>query len=157
MRRTKVSEKKMIFYLCDLMEDTNDFLWANAKASHAVLLCEIERGTVDWSNTPRIDRIRRAHAQCHTTGNNQSRVRNQDPQHKPWFCKAYQIGSCQYTTDHDLSGKTHKHICAFCLTQGRHMNHPEKDCYFAKNTEIQKTSSKLLSKGSTWQQQHQSK
>ena len=40
----------------------NDFSWASAKASHAVLLCEMERGTVDWSNRSRIDRIRRAQA-----------------------------------------------------------------------------------------------
>ena len=53
----------MLYYLCDLMEDTNDFSWASAKASHAVLLCELERGTVDWSNTSRIDRIRSSHAQ----------------------------------------------------------------------------------------------
>ena len=54
--------EKMLSYLCDLLEDANDFSWASAKASHAVLLCEMERGAVDWSNTPRIDRIRRAHA-----------------------------------------------------------------------------------------------
>ena len=62
MSGIKVSEKKMLYYLCDLMEDAKDFLWASAKASHAVLLCEMERGTVDWSNTPCIDRIHRAHA-----------------------------------------------------------------------------------------------
>ena len=38
---------------------------SNAKASQAVLMCEMERGTVDWCDTTRIDRIRRAHAQKH--------------------------------------------------------------------------------------------
>ena len=127
--------EKMLVYLSDLMEDANDFSWASAKASHAVLLCEIERGTVNSSNTSHINRIRRAHDQRHTTSNKQGWVRNQDPHQKPWFCKVYQTGSCQYTADHDLNGKTHKHICAFCLTQGRHMTHPEKDCYLAKKTQ----------------------
>ena len=80
----------MLSYLCDLMEDANDFSWASAKASHAVLLCEMERGTLEWANTERIDRIRRAHAQRHNPGNKQNWAQNQDPQRKPWFCKSYQ-------------------------------------------------------------------
>ena len=52
----------MLWYLHDLMEDATDFAWSSAKAAHAVLLCEMERGTVCWSDTNRIDRIRRAHA-----------------------------------------------------------------------------------------------
>ena len=56
---------KMLHYLGDLMEDATDFSWSSAKSAHAVLLCEMERGSVDWFNTDRIDRIRRAHAQRH--------------------------------------------------------------------------------------------
>ena len=40
----KIQRKKMLHYLGDLMEDATDFSWANAKAAHAVLLCEMERG-----------------------------------------------------------------------------------------------------------------
>ena len=47
------------------MEDVTDFVWQNAKAAHAVLLCETVRGTVCWTDTDHIDRIRRAHAQKH--------------------------------------------------------------------------------------------
>ena len=124
--------QQMLSYLCDLMEDANDFSWASAKASHAVLLCEMERGTLEWANTERIDRIRRAHAQRHNPGNKQNWARNQDPQRKPWFCKSYQGGTCPHNADHELNGKTQRHICAYCITQGRNMTHPEKDCYFAK-------------------------
>ena len=56
----------MHWYLNDLMEDAGDFAWSSAKASHAVLLCEIERGTVEWLDTQCIDRIRHAHAQKHS-------------------------------------------------------------------------------------------
>ena len=56
---------QMLWYMSDLMEDATDFSWASAKAAHAVILCEMERGTVCWSDTSRIDRIRRAHAQKH--------------------------------------------------------------------------------------------
>ena len=55
-----------MWYLHDLMEDATDFTWSSAKAAHAVLLCEMERGTVSWSDTNRIGWIRRAHVQTHT-------------------------------------------------------------------------------------------
>ena len=74
----KSVREKMLYYLCDLMEDANDFSWASAK----------ERGTVDWSNTSRIDRIRRAHAQRNTNGSKQNWAQNQDPHHKPWYYKS---------------------------------------------------------------------
>ena len=61
------------------MEDALDFCWANAKAAHAVLLCEMERGAVCWTDTECIDRIRRAHAQKHSTGK-QNWVRTTDLQ-----------------------------------------------------------------------------
>ena len=55
----------MLQYLGELMEDVSDFSWVSAKASHAVMLCEMERGKLIWLDTNRIYRIRRAHAQKH--------------------------------------------------------------------------------------------
>ena len=51
----------MIAYLGDM----TDFSWQGAKAAQAVLLCEMERGSIRWEDTERIDRVRRAHAQKH--------------------------------------------------------------------------------------------
>ena len=73
----------MLCYMSDFMEDVSDFCWANDKAAHAVLLCEMERGTVWWTDTERIDRIKRAHAQKHSNGK-QNWVRTSDSQKKPW-------------------------------------------------------------------------
>ena len=41
-------EKKdiMISYMADLMEDATNFSWQGAKAAHAVLLCDMERGGI---------------------------------------------------------------------------------------------------------------
>ena len=36
----------MVSYLADLMEDGTDFSWQGAKAAHAVLMCKMERVTV---------------------------------------------------------------------------------------------------------------
>ena len=58
----------MISYFGDLMEDATYFSWQGAKAAHAVLLCEMERGSLQWVDLDCIDRIRRAHAQKHVSG-----------------------------------------------------------------------------------------
>ena len=124
-------KERMLTYLCELMEDANDFSWSSAKVSHAVLLCEMERGALDWTDTNCINRIRRAHAQRHTNSNKQTWTKKVDTR-CPWFCKAYQTGICSSTKDHEVQGKLHRHICAYCLSNGRHMSHPEKECYFSK-------------------------
>ena len=58
----------MLDYVIALLEDANDFSWGAAKASHAVSLCRVEQGEVsDYLDIQKIDRIRRANAQKHTT------------------------------------------------------------------------------------------
>ena len=56
------NREHMLQYLGDIMEDASNFSWQSAKVSHAVLLCEMERGKVTWQDTARIDRVRRAYA-----------------------------------------------------------------------------------------------
>ena len=62
----------MLSYLGELMADANDFSWQSAKASHAVLLCEMERGILTWKDTGGIDRIRLAHVQKHVSHSKQN-------------------------------------------------------------------------------------
>ena len=58
----------LIKLFSSILDDSNDFSWQAAKASHAVLLCRMEQGEViGWLDTEKIDQIRRANAQtCHT-------------------------------------------------------------------------------------------
>ena len=120
--------EKMIAYMADLMEDANDFTWQGAKAAHAVLCCELERGTVTWEDSDRIDRIRRAHAQKHSGQGTRNWVKSREVERKPWFCKYYQNGTCNQSKDHEVGGRVHRHICAYCLQQGEVVNHVQKDC-----------------------------
>ena len=117
----------MLTYLSELMEDATDFTWSNAKASHAVLLCEMERGVLDWSHTSRIERIRRAHAQKHHQSQ-KSNWAKQENNKKPWYCKLFQSGNCMYSRDHEHGGKMYRHICVHCLALGKQLNHPGKEC-----------------------------
>ena len=62
----QTTKNHVLDYLISLLDDSNDFSWQAAKASHAVLLCHMEQGEViSWSETEKIDRIRRANAQQH--------------------------------------------------------------------------------------------
>ena len=135
--------ESMLQYLADLMEDATHFSWANAKASHAVLLCEMKRGSLTWSDSHRIDRILRAHAQKHNPPQKSNWARNSEYK-KPWYCKPYQSNACKFFKDHEVNGKVHRHICAHCLGQGRIMGHSEKECAFYKK-QAKKTSKALLS------------
>ena len=121
---------QMIQYMSELMEDATDFSWQGAKAAHAVLLCEFERGSITWGDTNRIERVRRAHAQKHQ-GTNKNWSKS-DQSKKPWFCRFFQNGTCQYQKDHEYNGKLQRHVCAYCLSQGKTVGHAEKDCTFAK-------------------------
>ena len=123
---------QMIQYMSDLMEDATDFSWQGAKAAHAVLLCEFERSSISWGDTNRIERVRRAHAQKHQSSSKAWNWSKSEQNKKPWFCRFFQNGTCQYQKDHEYNGKLQRHVCAFCLSQGKTLGHPEKDCTFAK-------------------------
>ena len=121
-------------YLADLMEDSHDFGWNAAKGCHAVLLVKMEEGKIDWSDTEKIDRVRRIHAQRSTQNHTQSvNSRNQNRE-KPTPCKFYQRGTCGQKTDHQNKGHTYLHICSQCFANGKTNLHPSKDCKrFSKN------------------------
>ena len=123
--KSESRKDSMISYLGDLMEDTTDFSWQGAKAAHAILLCEMERGSLSWEDT---DRVRRAHAQKHIPSGKQNWGRADK---KPWFCKNFQTNSCP--KDHEVNGRVNKHISAFCLTLGKQLNHSEKNCNSKSN------------------------
>ena len=44
--KSECRKDSMISYLGDLMEDVTEFSWQGAKAAHAILLCEMERGSL---------------------------------------------------------------------------------------------------------------
>ena len=78
------------------MDDAQDFGWPSAKDAHAVILCRMEEGKVNWSMTEKIDRIRRAHAQ--KVINVAPKKVNTESQGVP--CKFFQSQKCPHKTDH---------------------------------------------------------
>ena len=53
------SKEHMLYVLIALLDDSNDFSWQVAKASHMTLLCRMGQEEItSWSETDKIDRIR---------------------------------------------------------------------------------------------------
>ena len=92
----------MLDYVIDLLDDATDFSWASTKASHAVLLCRMEQGEIkSWSETVKIHRVRRAHAQRHTTAlNNTQKGQDKSSSGKVTTCVFYNKGTCAHKQTH---------------------------------------------------------
>ena len=122
-KQTKV-RNAMLEYVSDIMED---FGWASAKGAHALILCKMEEGKVDWSMTEKIDRLRQAHAQKIVVNPSISQCKKTgETQGVP--CRYFQTGKCTHKADHVTAGQLYKHICNFCHANGKQLNHPSKDC-----------------------------
>ena len=78
---------------------------------------EMERGSLKWENTDRINRIRRAHPQKHMVVA-KSKWQKNKTRNRPGFFKYFQMGACQFQRDHEMNGKIQKHVCAHCITLG---------------------------------------
>ena len=110
----------MLDYLGNLMEDASDFSWDSAKAAHAILLTNMEADRVKWSETEKIDRLRRAHAQRHISHNQASATRSfgkklKNSGNKTGVnCRFFQEGNCKYPSHHKTAGTFFRHVCENC-------------------------------------------
>ena len=122
----------MLDYLIALLDDSNDFSWSAAKASHAVLLCRMEQGEIsEYTQTDLVDRVRRAHAQRHIvpTALNSSQNVRKSKITKSMRCNFYNQGTCNHSATHETKGVLYKHICSFCFSKrGKNFAHAETDC-----------------------------
>ena len=63
--KSEAARASMLDYLGNLMEDASDFSWESAKVAHAIVVTNMEADRLGWTETEKLDRIRRAHAQRH--------------------------------------------------------------------------------------------
>ena len=105
----------MLDYLGNLMEDTSDFSWEAAKASHAILLTNMEGDRIKWGDTDKIDRIRRAHVQRHVTPQGAvprsfSKKSKLVSTKNGLICKFFQEGTCKFQSSHRSAGQYYRHV-----------------------------------------------
>ena len=118
----------MLEYLSNIMEDSHDFGWQAAMASHAVLLCKMEESKIDWHETNKIDHVRRVHAQTASSNHSQSLANKRTSSRSPTPCRYFQKGTCSKKMDHEANGITYLHVCQTCFSQGKSHKHSANDC-----------------------------
>ena len=125
------SKSAMLDYLISLLDDSNDFSWSSAKASHAGLLCLMEQGEIkDFTETDKIGRVRRVHTQRHTSSSQDtSKHASKRNNTRSMVCQYYNAGTCSHQNSHETKGVTYRHICSFCFsTNGKNFQHTEVTC-----------------------------
>ena len=121
---------KMLDYVINLLDDAQDFSWVSAKASHAVLLCRMEQGEItSWSETEKIDRIRRAHAQRHAQTQSVNGKNQEKNYTKIIPCVYFNKNTCLQKQTHETKGVLYKRICSACWsTESKAYPHSVTDC-----------------------------
>ena len=110
----------MLDSLGNIMEDASDFSWESPKAAHAILLTNMEADRLNWSETDKIDRVRRVHAQRHISGLKNSTSRSVVKKVKStgarngMICKYFQEGTCKFTSHYRTAGQYYRHVCEHC-------------------------------------------
>ena len=122
----------MLEMLENLMEDTIDFKWSNAKAFFRSVGLEIERGKLSWDNAMEIQKRRLI--QCRVVKSTAVPSKPQPEVRKmrafnPIYtaCVAYQTSSCDKDHDH----LPYVHACSFCYANRNQVCKPkEAQCFF---------------------------
>ena len=93
------------------------------KAAHAVLLCRMEERKVEWTETNKIDMIRRAHAQIlHTQQFGNHSLKQGKSKGKSTVFRFYQGGMCQNQRDHGAGGYFPNMYVPLVSPSGRNMD-----------------------------------
>ena len=84
------------------------------------MLTNLEADRLNWSETDKIDRVRRAHAQRHIVGVQNSATRSAVKKVKGTgaktglTCRYFQQGTCKFTSLHRTAGQYYRHVCEHC-------------------------------------------
>ena len=106
------------------MEDSHDFGWGAAKGARAVFLCKMEEGRLNWSETNKIDCIRRVYEhKIQNPGTSNQSTKHLGNKDQPTPCKVFQKSTCSHKADHETNGHMYLHVCSFCFTNGKKFPH----------------------------------
>ena len=118
----------MLDHLAKLLQsslDVNSF--ESVRGSHAIILQEMERGTLNWHNTEEIEKMRVLYTNRVSTTTDSHKYNNES---KRVVCSHYNSGKCKNTGDHQKDNITYRHICTYCYrTVRKTYTHPEVSCH----------------------------
>ena len=125
----------MLNYLMNLLQDVIDMPWEVSRGIHAVVLQEMEKGAISWTDHSEIERIRRLYAHGQIVGqnpaftNNTKATESSHMDKKKIVCSYFNSGKCSRSGDHNTETVIYRHICSYCYTDiKRAFHHAESDC-----------------------------
>lgn len=118
----------MLAKLRDVMRDALDFDWLPIRNYVRIILQEIEREKISWSDQTAMQELRVLYLHRISCENV---IGKPAGQRKPVLlsCLPFQQDKCAYTSDHNSARGPVRHVCGFCLKiTGNGYPHPEKEC-----------------------------
>ena len=71
------------------------------------------------------------HAQRHTNSIKQNWAKQGENSKRPWFCKSFQTGVCNFNKDHKVGGKTQASVSFLSNSRASNrLTHAEKYSFF---------------------------
>ena len=121
-RQNSDTKNIMLNHLTNLLQSTLDFSFEIARGAHAVILQEIERGTLTWQDTEDIERTR----SLYTTKITSADSFKGSSDTKRVVCAHYNAGKCRQQNDHRKDNILFRHICTYCYRVAKKTySHPE--------------------------------
>ena len=127
----------MIRVLRNIMQDTIDFSWENARGFYQMVGADVGQGAMKWSDSEVVKEMRMTYARTVFPPNSDSKEAKETTrpalQSAPAgmkCCVAYQKKECDNPRDH----QPFTHACAYChRVKAAICRHPENDCYRKTN------------------------
>ena len=141
--KTKWDKELMLDILQDLMQDSMDFAWENARGFYEMLGLDVENGDKSWDDTQTVMKMRLLHSRTvYPERKDTKEVKKNSPGKGATgnlrCCALYQKKACEQNRDHH----PFSHTCMYCAkATGMAYRHPEEDC-FRKSLEEAKNSKK---------------
>ena len=131
----QLDRDRMIRLLGEVMQDSVDFSWENARNFYEMASLAVEKGRLNWADEAVVNQMRMTYSRTNVQQKREQREAAPAPaQRQPLqaapagmkCCATYQRRECENSRDHH----PFTHACAYCFKAKTALcRHPEQDCY----------------------------
>ena len=129
MAADNITEKdNMINYIIKLLRESIDGSFESSLGAHAIVLQELERGTLTWGDTQKLDELRLLYSRK-VSANEHTKRTLHSPAVKKVVCSHYNKGKCIKKSDHTVNDVMYRHVCLYCYkATSKFFAHSEQEC-----------------------------
>ena len=113
----EVVRQNMLKHFVSLMQDCIEFSFPTVRHAHGMILQEMEKGNIDWTQTEKIEKKIRSYNTLRVWQSNGVRTQNESGD-KVMLCKLYNKGTSRFDkqAEHSGRGVVYQHYCSNCFT-----------------------------------------